>query len=326
DQTWSTVEIDSCISVGAYEDIHCTDGSVWLENSTLRGSGTHLYVDGGDVIFTNTCLNNIIQTAGTILCKGVPQEYHVYAGMRIQDAITAAITATPNPADTAPYTILIHPGIYDEAITCASWVNLRGIGPKGSVVIRQVNADVLQLNSNVELQNMTVLITTPAAGAKSLIKDAGNAYTGVRLSDIVLAYTTPAAIANVGILLTGGSTVILERCSAIWVAGTAAEVVLSVTTAASTVTVDGCNFSNNNSVASLINSAFAGTVITVVDSRLHGAASHLVASAGIIRVANSQYRSIARTGGNIVDESPQLQDAPWKVHRWDWMTALANMD
>lgn len=326
DQVWSAVEIDSCTSVGAYQDIQCTNGSVWLENSTLRGSGTHLYVDGGDVIFTNTRLNNIIQTAGTILCKGIPQEYHVYAGMRIQDAITAAITATPNPADTAPYTILIHPGIYDEAITMAAWVNLRGIGPKGSVVIQQTNADLLQLNSNVELQNLSLRITTPEA-TRSLVKDAGNAYTGVKLTDVIFEYTTPAAIANLGMLLTGGSTVIMERCTATWVAGTAAEVILSVTTAASTVSIDGCNFSNNNGIASLINSAFAGTVITVVDSRLHGAASHLVASAGVIRVANSQYRSINRTDtGNIVDESPQLQDAPWKVHRWDWMTALANMD
>jgi len=46
-----------------------------------------------------------------------------------------------------------------------------------------------------------------------------------------------------------------------------------------------------------------------------------------VRLKNSPARVIQRGGtGNIVDESPRLGDAPWKVHKWDWMTALANMD
>jgi len=45
----------------------------------------------------------------------------------------------------------------------------------------------------------------------------------------------------------------------------------------------------------------------------------------IVRLKNCSYRAISRTGtGNIVDESPVLMDAPWKVHRWSWQAALAN--
>ncbi|GAH88818.1 unnamed protein product, partial [marine sediment metagenome] len=39
----------------------------------------------------------------------------------------------------------------------------------------------------------------------------------------------------------------------------------------------------------------------------------------VIRLKNCSYKAIQRTGtGNIVDESPYLSDAPWKVHKWDW--------
>lgn len=45
----------------------------------------------------------------------------------------------------------------------------------------------------------------------------------------------------------------------------------------------------------------------------------------IVRLKDCSYRAIKRTGtGNIVDESPDLKDAPWHVERWDWQAALAN--
>ncbi|GAG80614.1 unnamed protein product, partial [marine sediment metagenome] len=44
-----------------------------------------------------------------------------------------------------------------------------------------------------------------------------------------------------------------------------------------------------------------------------------------VRLYECSYSAISRTGtGNIVDESPRLSDAPWKVHKWDWGPDLAN--
>lgn len=366
DQVGSGVEIDSCISVGAYQDIQCTAGSVWLANSTLRGSGTHLYVDGGDVIFTNTRLNNIIQTAGTILCKGVPQEYHVYAGMRIQDAITAAITATPNPADTAPYTILIHPGIYDEAITCSSWVNLEGVGPKGSVIIYQLNADIITLADNVEIDNLTVRLGTPDA-ERHLIEDNAVACTA-RLTNLVMEITAPTNIANLMVFyFTGAGDYIIERCSFnITYTGDAVAHGVHTSTNAATLHLIDNDFTYLANTAAIHVFCSVGSTITGSGNRWAGTAIMFSLTAGtltfdndamictagwantgstmalrhcaieapvvagntaLVRMKDCSYRAIQRAGtGNIVDESPQLQDAPWKVHRWDWMTALANMD
>lgn len=263
---------------------------------------------------------------GSVTWKTAAQQYDVIAGMVVGRAITAAAADSPTPAATAPYTVLIHPGIYAEVVTCSSFVHLRGMA-KDAVTIQQTNADVVTLASNLDIENLTVRITTPATTAKSLIKDNAAALTGVKLKDVVLAYTTPAAIANVGVLLTGGTTLTMERCSADWaVPGTGAEIVLSVTTAASTVMVDGCNFRNTNVTAgSLINVAFAGSVVTVVDSRLAGTVSHLVASAGIIRVSNSQYRSVARSGtGDIVDESPEAKSYAFHVVKTSFEVDVAN--
>ncbi|KKL03480.1 hypothetical protein LCGC14_2625740, partial [marine sediment metagenome] len=56
-------------------------------------------------------------------------------------------------------------------------------------------------------------------------------------------------------------------------------------------------------------------------------AAVLAGNGSLVRLKNCSYRVISRAGtGNIVDESPALQDAPWKVQKWDFMTALASMD
>ncbi|GAI02719.1 unnamed protein product, partial [marine sediment metagenome] len=52
--------------------------------------------------------------------------------------------------------ILLHPGTYEEVITCKAGVDIKGIGTKGSVVIYQPSADIITVADNVELQNFTV--------------------------------------------------------------------------------------------------------------------------------------------------------------------------
>ncbi|MFH1485897.1 MAG: hypothetical protein ABIH46_07495, partial [Chloroflexota bacterium] len=307
------VGVTTVVTVYAFEDSYTGTGAL-----VSMGAANHRIVTHGGAVDMDAASTH---GAGELTTwKTGRQQYEVNPSFLVQHAITAAAADTPAPAAAAPYTVLIHPGVYAEVVACSAWVNLKGMD-RESVIVSQTNADVITLASNVVIEDLTVRITTPDVGAKNLIDDGAAALTGVFLRNLALVYTTPAAIANVGLLLTGGSTVVMERCSADWaVPGTGAEIVLSVTTAASTVLVDGCNFRNTNVTAgSLINSAFAGTVITVVDSRLAGTVTHLAASAGIIRIANSQYRSVVRTGtGNIVDEDPDLKDAPWHVMNRGW--------
>lgn len=242
----------------------------------------------------------------------------------VQAAIDYAATQAPGAAN--PWTVYIYPGIYTEQITCHAYVHLRGIGPRGSVRIQRTGGNTLLLASNVEIENIDIRATTP--GGNSIIRDGGVACTGVRLIDVDLSETTPGATNNIGLLLTGGSTVTLERCYANWSLGTGTERTISVTTAGSTVTIKQCDFrlqAGSIFLSSVIYCANANSEINIYNSRLAGdLANHLVASAGIIRVSNSQYHGVFRSGtGAIVDMSTTLRGDPYHHNRWNWQSVLA---
>lgn len=137
--------------------------------------------------------------------------FEVCEGMSIQVAINAASAQVPAPSAANPWTVLIYPGIYDEAITCASWVNLRGVGPKGSVVIYQDDANIITLATQVQLQNFTVRLGTPTA-QRRMIDDNSVAVTA-RMSDLVLECVNPGAQAFIVFTLLGAGDYTIERCS-----------------------------------------------------------------------------------------------------------------
>ncbi|KKK50850.1 hypothetical protein LCGC14_3120900, partial [marine sediment metagenome] len=124
-----------------------------------------VFNNGGTILMNGDTIGKVDHTGagilrendGIITYKNIPLEYEVFAGMSIQDAITSAAADAPAPAATAPYTVLIHPGIYDEVVTCSTYVNLKGVGPKGSVVISQTDAvAVLDMSGNtVEISDLT---------------------------------------------------------------------------------------------------------------------------------------------------------------------------
>jgi len=262
---------------------------------------------------------------GSVTWKSMAQQYEVMQGMTVQHAITAAAADAPAPAAAAPYVVQIHAGIHVGPVVCSSHVRLRGIN-KWGVTLQVVNADLVTLASNVSIENLRLRITVPDA-QRSLIRDGGAACTDVMIRDVALLYTTPAAIGNLGIWLSGGSVVRLERCSTVWsVPGTGAEITVYVTTAASTVTIDHCDFRNDNVTAgSHIYVAFAGSVVTISGTRLSGNVTHLVCTAGIIRISNSQYKSVNRGNpGNIVDESPEAKDYIFHVIKKDWAALIAS--
>ena len=249
--------------------------------------------------------------------------FEVCDGMSVQAAINAAAAQVPAPSATNPWTILLYPGIYNEAVIGSPWVNLKGVGPRGSVVIIQNDAsNILTLANNVEVSDLTIRLGTPTAARNMVITAGGTS----KLINVVLEITAPGNFANICIYNNTTGTIGLINCSASigWSPLAHTTEIVRIDTNAGTVIVDNCDLSTTSRNGALINVAIAGGECDVNNSRLMGAGTHLVCSAGIIRVRNSQYRSIARTaGGNIVDESPELKDTPWHVEKWDWQSVIA---
>ncbi len=280
----------------------------------------------------------------------------------IQAAINFAATQAPGAAN--PWTVEIYPGIYDEVITCSSWVNLKGVGPKGSVVIYRLDSTaIVILADNVEIADLTLRFGD-VTGTRSFIID-DSATVTARFTNLVFELATPLAIAVRCFYIRGnGSDITIERCfHNIGGTGTS-EGIRNLTNAAIFHLVDNdFTFPNVNATHILTDQAgtwtgggnrwagtchmfnvSAGTITLDNDALLCTAAwtntgstitlRHCAIEAPVVagnlatvRMKNCSYRAISRAGtGNIVDESPQLQDAPWKVHKWTWMAALANMD
>lgn len=279
----------------------------------------------------------------------------------IQWAINAAVAA-PAPSATNIYTIHMHPGIYDEQLAAADYVNLRGIGPKGSVVIYQNNANVIDNLGYNELQNLTVRLGTITGSRRFLRKS--NAGT-LRVTDVIFEVVTPGANGYRLLEVVNSGTITMERCSGI-LGGTGAALIIDGS-AGCTIYWIGNNFTVNNVNAYYIQSStyvilysngnrWAGTcmmfnvpagggtyifdndAITCTGAWTNGNSTMTFRNCAIeapvvagnlarVRLRNCSYRAIQRSGtGNIVDTSPYLSDAPWHVVKWDWMTALACMD
>ncbi len=132
----------------------------------------------------------------------------------IQSAINAAAADPTPPSTTAPYTIVILPGIYDEVITMATWVNLKGIGPKGAVVIQRTDSDIVTLATQVQIENLTVRLVTPTAAADRHMFNDNFINCICRFTDVIAEITTPGAGNTIRIFrFSGASTAILERVS-----------------------------------------------------------------------------------------------------------------
>lgn len=324
--------------------VFCNGGTIHL-NGDVIGAADH---SGGRVFREN---------AGVITFKFGPREYEVWAGMSIQDAITAAAAETTTPAATDPYTILIHPGIYDEAIICASWVNLKGIGPKGSVVI--YNEDPFSLvtisAANVEISELVIRLGVPST-TRRIVEISQDC----KLSDIVFECVTPAT-REIRVINISAGSVTIERCSHN-IGGTGGSKTLRIS-GVSTVHLLDNDFDFDNIATEHIYSSAActvtgignrwagtGRIFEITDGTFTFDNDALICTAGwtntnsiitlrncvieapvvagnlaTVRMKNCSYRAISRTGtGNIVDEGPDLKDAPWHIERWTWQAALAN--
>ncbi|GAG12193.1 unnamed protein product, partial [marine sediment metagenome] len=219
-QANKTVYIEECwIQGGDFSIAIIEDIDVFMFHNHVEVNARPL--SGGAAIFTNdadavirmhgdTVDGVIYRNAGVITYKNNSGQYEVWQGaydsvaattihngMSIQDAITAAAAETPAPGTAIQvpgpivygyitYTVLIHPGLYDESVALAHYVNLKGVGPPGSVVVHQRNATVVGIDGNytTEVQNITFRLTADDGGLDRIFWDRGNDAT-IKLRDIV---------------------------------------------------------------------------------------------------------------------------------------------
>lgn len=234
--------------------------------------------------------------------KTARQTYRVVAGLLVQHAIDAAAADAPVPAATARYSVLVHPGLYVEALTMSQFVDVRGVGAREDVIIRQADGTVVTLATAV-LENVTLDLNAPSV-ARSVVVDAAGITAALRR--VAVTITTPGAFAHNAFLLSAGATnLTLEECQASFAAGAALAAILNASVASAPVTVRRCDFGftvDTNGV--VVRQLIAGSVVSLFNCRLFGGTNHLLSSAGTIRIRNSQYRNIARSAtGVIVDET-----------------------
>jgi len=394
-QANKTVYIEeSWIQGGDYGIALIEDSDVFMYHNRVEvnarplGGGAAIYTNHADAVIRmhgDTVDGMIYRLLGTITYKNNAQQYEVWQGaydsvaattlhhgMLIQDAIDAAAAETPAPGTAIQvpgpviygyitYTVLVHPGLYDEPITCGTWVNLKGIGPKGSVVIQQADATIISANATrVEIEDLTVRLVAPTAANRVLIS-----VTNVplcRFTNVIVEVTDPDGQNPILWQFTGTSVAILERCYANIGFTNSGITVYALNS--SDITIDNCAFEiaatghrhlripADTAIIRSSNTRYAGTArlldldagtvslsndtipctgawgntdSAVFMSNCSVEAPIVAGNGAVVRLKNCSYRAISRTGtGNIVDESPYLSDAPWHVEKWSWQAALAN--
>lgn len=221
------------------------ESAIYTSHNSWIGSTNSVYLGAAISILrmSHDTIKGIISNAGVMTYKNGPQQYEVWPGMQISDAIAgAAAPLDVAPSAANPYTVLIHPGIYDEQITMSSYVNLMGVGSKGSVVIYQNNANVVILADNVELQNLTLRIGTQDAD-RNCITDNFVACTA-KMTEIVFESVTPGAGTSSwhALEIRGAGNYIVERCSYRETVGTGDSCGFFIYEAAATLRIIGGDF------------------------------------------------------------------------------------
>ncbi|KKM00922.1 hypothetical protein LCGC14_1799620 [marine sediment metagenome] len=69
--------------------------------------------------------------------------------------------AVPAPAAATPYTVEIWPGVYDEAIVMADYVNLVGMD-KEACIINQIHVTLVTMAEGCSVSNLTLIVTSDA--------------------------------------------------------------------------------------------------------------------------------------------------------------------
>lgn len=243
----------------------------------------------------------------------------------IQAAIDTA--AATGPTADSPATVYINSGYYNESLVCADYVNLKGLGPTGSVIIYQDDATILTM-ANIQIDNVTIRLNTPT-GARNLIIDNGVAITA-SFTDVDIKITTPGAYNHNIFLFSGASDIDMLNLDA-HPDGSGASNVISVTGAAH-IQAEHCDFNNDstNSACATINCAATGALVEVDNSDIFAQNGRSVdCGAGIVLMRTVHYHSVYRHGtGNVIDHSEYIVQYIWHMFTmaWDVVSGNANIN
>ena len=166
----------------------------------------------------------------------------------------------------------------------ADWVALKGIGPRGSVVIEQDDANVVTLVAgDHQIENITVRLVAPSA-PRRLIIDNNNAANLV-LEGVDFEVTTPGAFAIDLMRFGGVSTVRVNNCYA-EIGGTGGSYTINNNNAATAIHLTNNDFTFNNINAFHIRQIIAGSVITGGENRWAGTCAMFDCANGNITLDN----------------------------------------
>ncbi|KKN14274.1 hypothetical protein LCGC14_0997850 [marine sediment metagenome] len=246
-------------------------------------------------------------------------------------------------AAAAGDTVMVHPGAYSEAVTLGAGKNVVGID-KDNCILTGTDITLFAMAAGSRVANVTLVVIATGGNAIgidcndaaftledvyiTLTRSGGNAYgiyenTGatarvINLRNVRIVPTDAVGTNEAGIyILQAGKTLNIENS---WIRGGDYSIRC---TAASTFYVD------HTYMDVVVVPPGGGTTISCLAATMWFRSCTIeknitAGNLGTIRLYNCSYRQINRTGtGNIVDESPDLKDAPWHVQRWSWMATLA---
>ena len=350
-----TYDFHNCINMGTITDAsaagtgHLHQCDVLGAELVVTGTSDWIIDNGGTVAVSNTNVGATVTIyAGIALAitRAVGSVVWWQDGNTLKVVPSGTITDTviqhAVDAAAAGDTILITPGTYEEAVTLTAGRNLKGID-KELCLIDIDHATLVTMAEGCGISGLTLNVTSDATGPGYGV-ECNNV--NCAMDDLEITLNRTAGIIAVGIgELTGGA---------------ATDIYVRNVRMRSTIDTNACGIDSDQAnktwhienswiqggdralrmaAASIVRSShnhyetISGTMAFTITGAtvysLHDAieASIYVGNLGTLRLKNSSYRVIDRDGtGNIVDESPSLKDAPWKVQKWDWMTSLAHMD
>lgn len=356
---------------GCFPETYISGSSVPMGSSHTQGTDTTLGVQTADLNMGTHDITNVglvdgvdISTLSPIL--SVANIFNVAKSgasyTKIQDAINAA--AADSPSATSPKLVRIAPGVYDEAITLASYVHLAAVGGSyGTVIVQRTDSDIVSLPTGFNnISGITFRLVTPT-NPRTIFKDSGNT-NYCYMDNCVIQITTPSTYAHKLIAISGVGTVLILSNFYASVGGTGASTGIDISSAA-VVTSSGMELSMNNVNAFNLTCSSSGAVVSMMNSVLGGTASLFNVTGGTfqwtgcrltgtgigvtntnathyaencfidapvfagngaeVRLRNCSYKYVNRTGtGNILDTTRKMQGGIFHVVDFTWNTAVAS--
>ena len=354
----TVVMIQKCYNITAFTDASLL-GTITLEATVFTAAiktGTSPWIarKADFVILSNTNATGAItcyggltfalnRAVGPIVLWENSTTLHVKPCTTITDTIIQWAVNAAGAGDT----IAIYPGTYEEAVVLAAGISLKGTDKENCIInmdhavlitmaagctvsglLLVVTSDNTNVGTGIELNDATctiedvyiVLHRTGGVYATGILESTGATARTINIRNVHCSMTNNTNERGIAILQ-AGKTIYIEES---WIQGSDYGMAIGVSggaAIASTIYSFG-NYFEATSAHSRSVYCNGGVIYLRGDTVVYGV--YCEGAGGAVRMRDTSYKSLHRAGvGNIVDESPDLKDAPWHVQRWSFQTALA---